>query len=211
MADKPGLKEALQDSMEPTKVLVHSLFSRLSLKDKPMLSYSSASEHEIEAFFDVLHGIAPNLSRGDTTKKSLQKLPTLKEFIAHCCYQRKYVFGVKKCGVVECDICTPPRLPESVFQELYHIPDPIPGDDQQHYKPFSSVYGTLTTEKDRPSSKKEGEKGHGIPLLKQHDLLSYAVSVYGPESYILSENLVTLKAVQFHELSKKFCTPVVPH
>lgn len=47
---------------------------------------------------------------------------------------------------------------------MYHIPDPIPGDDQQHYKPFSNVYGTLTTEKDRPLSKKEGKKDNGIPF-----------------------------------------------
>ena len=214
VADKPGLKEALQDSMEPTKVLVHSLFSRLSLKDKPMLSYSSASEHEIEAFFDVLHDIAPNLSRGDTTKNSLQKLPTLKEFIAHCCYQRKYVFGVKKCGVVECDICTPPRLPESVFQELYHIPDPIPGDDQQHYKPFSSVYGTLTTKKDRPSSKKEGKKGHGIPFNPSAQTarsLILCCECLRPRVLYSQRKLSYLESSAISRTIEEICTPVVPH
>lgn len=79
--DTPGLKEALQDSKEPTKVLIYSLFSRLSLKDKSMLSYSPASEHEIEAFFDILHDIEPDITRADHTKRSLQKVPKLKEFL----------------------------------------------------------------------------------------------------------------------------------
>ena len=40
-----GLKEALQDSVEPLKVLIHSIFSRLSLKDKPIMEYSAATDH----------------------------------------------------------------------------------------------------------------------------------------------------------------------
>ena len=72
----PGLKEALQDSVEPTKILVHSLFSRLCLKDKPMLSYSITSEHKIVGFFDILHDIEPTMTQDDTTKKKLQKLYT---------------------------------------------------------------------------------------------------------------------------------------
>ena len=49
-----GLKEALQDSMEGVKVLIHSLFSRLALKNKPILGCSAASDHEMDAFFSIL-------------------------------------------------------------------------------------------------------------------------------------------------------------
>ena len=163
VGETPGLQEALQDSTEPTKALMHSIFSRLSLKDKPVLSYSTASDHEMDALFSVLHSIESALTRNHS-KKDLHKLPRLKEFFAHCCYQRKYVFGVKKCGKLGCAICRPPQLQETIFQELCHIPDPVEDDDQQHYKPFSSVYGTLTTEKDRPSTKCEGKKSHGLPF-----------------------------------------------
>lgn len=45
------LKEALQESMEPLKVLIHSIFSRLSLKDNPTMGYSAATENEMEAIF----------------------------------------------------------------------------------------------------------------------------------------------------------------
>lgn len=44
-----GLKEALQDSMEPLKTPIHSIFFRLSLKDKAIMGYSAATEHEMEA------------------------------------------------------------------------------------------------------------------------------------------------------------------
>ena len=43
-------KRSTQDSMEPPKALIHSIFSRLSLKDKPIMGYSAATEHEMEAF-----------------------------------------------------------------------------------------------------------------------------------------------------------------
>lgn len=137
-----GLKEALQDSMEPLKVLIHSIFSRLSLKDKPIMGYSAATEHEMEAFFSILQDVEPDITREDRARECLNKRPKLKEFLQHCCHERKYVFGVKKCGKSDCTICQPPRLPETVFNRVHHIPDPIP-ENEQHYKPFSSVYGTL--------------------------------------------------------------------
>ena len=36
----PGLKEALKDSLEPVKCLLHSLFSRLKLKVKSFKSFN---------------------------------------------------------------------------------------------------------------------------------------------------------------------------
>ncbi len=44
---------------------LHSLFSRLSLKDKPFSSYSSASQHEMEAFFSVKEELDPTITRDD--------------------------------------------------------------------------------------------------------------------------------------------------
>ena len=94
--ESPGLKEALQDCMKPVKVLAHSLFSRLKLKDKPMLSFASASDHEVEKFANILCDIEPDLEALHAAKNDLKKLPKLKEFLSHCCYECKYVFGVKK-------------------------------------------------------------------------------------------------------------------
>lgn len=145
------------------KALLHSLFFRLRLKDKPFSSYCSASEHEMEAFCSVLEELDPKITRGDRSKDCLPNRPALKAFMEHCCYQRKYVFGIKRCGKPDCSICRPPRLGE-VFKELHHLPDPVP-ENSLHYKSFSDLYGTLTTEQHRPTLKnKSASSSHGIPF-----------------------------------------------
>lgn len=63
--DKQALKEALQDSIEPVKLLLMSIFQRLELKNKPFSTFCAATEHEIEGFFDILRNIEPNLTRKD--------------------------------------------------------------------------------------------------------------------------------------------------
>lgn len=63
------------------------------------------------------------------------------------------LFDIIKCGVPDCSICLPPRLPPSDFKKLSHLPDPTPGMDN-HYQPFSHVFKTETTEKHRPSLSK---------------------------------------------------------
>lgn len=44
----------------------------------------------------------------------------------------------------------PPRLPEEVFSDLHFLPDPVLNDAAE-YKDLDEVYGTITTDKDRPS------------------------------------------------------------
>ena len=114
--NKPPLKEALQDSIEPVKLLLASIFQRLELKEVPFSMFCSATDHEVEGFFDILQNIQPNLvQQSCSNKKSLPKWPKLEQFINHCCYFRKYVFGVKKCGKPDCTICLPIRLPREVL------------------------------------------------------------------------------------------------
>ena len=71
--ESAGLKEALQDSVQSIKILVHSLFSRLKVKDKPMLSYAFVSDHEVEAFADILCDIEPDLEGHHATNKDLKE------------------------------------------------------------------------------------------------------------------------------------------
>ena len=82
----------------------------------------------------------------------------LAEFMAHCCTSRHYFFAIRKCGKVDCTICGPPTLPQEELQELKQFPDPVKEPDGSHYKPFSDIWGSVTTEKDRPSlsSRKSG-------------------------------------------------------
>ena len=73
------------------------------------------------------------------------------------------MFGIKKCGKQDCSICKPPHLPEDVFKEVHHLPDPTP-ENESHYKSFLNLYGTLTTEKHLPSLKRSGKSAHSIPF-----------------------------------------------
>lgn len=83
--------------------------------------------------------------------------------MAHCCKSRHYYFGILKCGSLNCNICKVPRLPQEVFSTLHHLPDPILGEEA-HFVPFESVYGTDTTEKDRPSAQKSRDGGRKYTL-----------------------------------------------
>ncbi len=106
-----GLEDAVADSVEPVKCLLHSIFSRLMLKDKPISSYQDATEVEMQELYTLLEGIDPAITREDRSKKCLSSRSKLKEFINHCCHERKYIFAVKKCGKPECDICKPIKMP----------------------------------------------------------------------------------------------------
>ena len=64
---------------------------------------------------------------------------------------------VKKCRPAvahECPYCihAPPRLAEDVFETLHFLPDPVLGQGGS-YKDFNDVYGSVTSDKDRPSLK----------------------------------------------------------
>lgn len=55
-----------------------------------------------------------------------------------------------------------------VFVTLQHLPHPIPGDNS-HYKSFSEVYGTKTSEENRPSLlTKRPKKTVSFPKSVQH-------------------------------------------
>ena len=92
----------------------------------------------MNALYSALEDVDPAITRSDRSKDCLARRPKLKEFMMHCCHERKYVFAVKKCGKHDCDICKPTCLPSEVFNTLYHILDPTP-DGNEHYKPFSEL------------------------------------------------------------------------
>ena len=54
------------------------------------------------------------------------------------------ILKVRKCNDAEC--CQPKS-----GGELNWLPDPMLADDGDHYKPFSEVYGTETSDEGRPS------------------------------------------------------------
>ena len=147
-----NVRTEVEHSIEPVKELLGSVFQRLSLKGKVFKTFHSASEAAIEDLFLEILRIDPNLDRLDTTKAKVQDKHALLEFMKSHCLSRHYMFSVMKCRSDDCTVCQPPRLPDDVFDSLSHLPDPMPtGSD--HYKPFSEVYGSATTEQHRPSLK----------------------------------------------------------
>src|SRR3954453_10939164 len=92
----------------------------------------------------------------------------MQEFLEHCSKSRHYFFSIKKCGEPTCTICRPLRCSPEDFEQLHHLPDPVPGEDL-HYKSFKELYETQTTEDHRPSfknAKTKMKKGMTTPKAK---------------------------------------------
>ncbi|XP_070556692.1 uncharacterized protein [Ptychodera flava] len=166
MAKKnPQLKEDIKDSIQQPVSLISSIVQNLQLKEEKFSVFTSASDEEIDQLLDQLHQIDDSLSIKMTKKQVLQS-ENMKEFYDKHVMERHYVFSVMKCSDSDCKFHKAPRLPNDVFTGLHHLPDPVLDDSGMHYKPFAEVYGTVTTEKDRPSlqSNTSTTKGHGLPF-----------------------------------------------
>ena len=160
----PTLQDEFRDSVQPSKILLPSLFQRLKLKDEPFTLFQFLNASEIELFLSTLNQIELNFQYANCTKAAqLTNFPKLKSFLDHCCHTRYYMFSIEKCGATDCTIYKPPYLPREIFDTICHLPDPM--KDGEVYRSFSDVYGTATTEKDQPLLVSSAEKGDsGIPF-----------------------------------------------
>ena len=162
--DPPFYKPSIRPCLAPCKALLCNIFSRLQLKGEPVRSYFSASSMEIEEFWNILLRIDETLDHHVSyTKSEIKDKEQLLKFLKHCCQERHYLFCIKKCGGTDCTTCTPPRMPEETFPQLHNLPDPLIGEDE-HYQPFVDVFGTTTTEKDRPSLQPSRDGGRRFTL-----------------------------------------------
>lgn len=115
----------------------------------------------IDKMWSILKLVDPTLTFSDTLRKSsLDSKPQLKKFMDHCCVIHKYI---TKCGSLTCSICKPPHLPQEIFKQIKFLPDPMPVEEG-HYKPFSEVYGTTTSEEHCPSSTKKTKRRKTLPF-----------------------------------------------
>ena len=157
-----GLKEQVIESVRPVKELLEDIFSRLKQKDKNFKTFHSASDEDINKLWTEILKIDPTLTPSDTTKEKIKSKEKLIEFMKGHCVQRHYMFSLKKCDQLQCQICDVPRLPPSIVNELHNLPDPVPKGEQ--YVPFRDLYGTNTTEEHRPSLKEVKVTSHGMPF-----------------------------------------------
>ena len=161
----PHIREVCVDSIEPVKILLHDVFGRISLKGKVIEGFSVATEQDIAEFEKGLLEVDETVTIGEKLKKaSLDDHQKLNAFYNHCCQLRHYSFCIKKCGKLDCDICKPPRLPSEVFEKLAFLPDPVPQGDG-HYKPFDTIYNTVTSEEHRPSLQNHPVRQKTLPFV----------------------------------------------
>ena len=160
---------SVKESLSSVVTLLDTIMTRLMLKDIPFKNYSSATVAEIEEFWNSILNLEATLKLDDkVTKKNVADYSNLCNFLQHCCSQSHYSFDILKCGSSQCNYCSPPRLPMDVFVTLQHLPLPTPGCDN-HYKSFSEVYGTKTSEEHRPSlTSKSPKKTVPFPTSVQH-------------------------------------------
>ena len=161
---KPDFIQAVQDSIEPVKVLLTDIMHRLKLKDKPFSVFTAASESDMKELWLELEQIDQTLLFNEKhRKKDLPNFPQLVQFLSHCCQVRHYSFTIKKCGVSSCSLCRPVRMPREAFDTLSFLPDPVPGEEG-HYRPFDDVFGTPTSEEFRPSLQTSKSKQRTMPF-----------------------------------------------
>ncbi|POG68188.1 hypothetical protein GLOIN_2v1878539 [Rhizophagus irregularis DAOM 181602=DAOM 197198] len=148
---REDMKELIK-SIKITQEFLENRISRLSLHDLKFKITSPAIETEIDSLFESILTAESQLTINDTTLVELRKFHKLKEFIDTHCQIRQYSFQIKKCNNSECTICLPVELPIEVFDELHFLPDTEPSiADSNHYKDFTSIYETQTSENFRPS------------------------------------------------------------
>ena len=159
-----GFDTAVQDSLSPVKALLTDILCRLQFNDSFIQAFSASSASEISNFWSALLAIDSTLKEDiQYTKKKFSGCTDALQFIKHCCQSSHYAFDILKCGESSCTICRPVRLPADVFRKLNHLPHPTPGEDN-HYAPFSDVFGTNTSEEHRPSYSVKQSKKNTLPF-----------------------------------------------
>ena len=151
----------LKECCQPCMNLISETFSRLKLKDEQFKVYEPSAHKEINKLCTDV-GLDEPLKSNDTIAEFSQRAE-LAQYLNHCARERTYFVSLKKCGSRDCIICKPPRLNDEDFRRLHHLPDPILTTDD-HYKEFSDVFGTETTQGAMPSLKTSKDRGHKTPF-----------------------------------------------
>ena len=148
--EKAGLKEAGIDSTEPIQSAIRNRFARLKLKEKPFATSDPVSEEEIDILKRHLREMFPDLDLGKVQKVSTKKSATYQNWTKVHCRERQYSFQIRKCDDPSC--CIPAT---SSPDQLVWLPDPVLGEDKEHFLKFSELKGIETDETDRPTLKKK--------------------------------------------------------
>ncbi|XP_014674219.1 PREDICTED: uncharacterized protein LOC106814419 [Priapulus caudatus] len=165
----PQIRQEVLDAVQPVKDLLGDVFSRLKLKDEPLRPFQAASRDDISALAQTLTRIDPDFDASVLTdsKKTVKPGRLILDFIKKHCLERHYMFSIKRCGDADC-VCGKPSLPEEIFHDLHHLPDPTASPTEaDKYMNFQEIYGKKHTDEELflPSKiHRRGEKNHGMPF-----------------------------------------------
>lgn len=124
--DNNDLEQAIRDSVESVKILMSSIFQRLSLKDKPLKVFAACSSEQMDQVWKAIGMPTESMKQADLSK-ALKEFPAVQKKLDHWSVSRNYLFCLKKCGKSECDMCLPPRTPPDEWTDINVLPDPVPG------------------------------------------------------------------------------------
>ena len=149
-----NLEAEFQASMESPIKIVNHRYERMCLKDTYIKTYKSASNATIENLVKLIVEIDPNVNLSTATKHSMSNLPQYQKYFQRHCLASTYAFQVKKCEDLDCAFCTAHsiRMSRLDFSTLDFLTFPMLDSSKEHFKDFLPSYGTVTSEKDRPSS-----------------------------------------------------------
>ena len=136
---QPALKAAIQQSLNQPVELLTDVFTRLSLKDKPVQIGEPASADEMDELWTEMQQIDDTLQQSDSMQAKITSKKDFVAYLEHCSQRHHYFFSLKKCGEPGCSKCGPTVLPPAQFAELHPFLHPIPVSDQDKYQPFEEV------------------------------------------------------------------------
>ena len=144
-----GLKDAWIESVEQIQSIIRNRFARLKLKDKPFITADPVGEDEIDLLKRHLRELFPDLNLDKLQKVYTKKSASYQNWTKAHCRERQYSYQIRKCDDPSC--CIPAT---SSPDQLAWLPDPVLGEDKEHFLKFNEVKGMVTTEDDRPTLKK---------------------------------------------------------
>ncbi|ESP00199.1 hypothetical protein LOTGIDRAFT_173358 [Lottia gigantea] len=139
------IKEEWKQSMAPVTQVIAERMQRCSLKERTFVVYPPSSPEDINKVWQTAISIDNQLEVGKLQQQQVKNKKQYEAFKEKHCKERHYCFQIRKCNDEECCQRTDNSDPD-------WLPDPVVGDDS-NYKDFSIVYGTETTDENRPSVK----------------------------------------------------------
>lgn len=126
------LEEEVNDCIEPCRVLIGSVFSRLELKGKKFKVFNAATHEDLIQLACHLKCIDEDFDPevlASSEKRKVTVSEKIKQFMEKHCVRGHYQFSIKKCLDNNC-VCGTPRLSEEEFSQLHHLPFPVPQQDK---------------------------------------------------------------------------------